>query len=487
MKLQNSLKLLLFLVATVFLYNCSKNNEDLPQNIEINDFVWGGMNAYYKWQGNVPDLSDRKFSSRSELNSYLSSFSDPNDLFNSLLSYPDEYPKDPNRVFSWIVDDYIALQNAFQGRRVTSGLKVVVVPYENGSDNVYAYVRDVVSGSDAAKKGVTRGMIFNKINGQQLLKSNYRDLFNSNPYTITVSSSFNGGNPIDGTTNIELIKTEIDENPVKITKVIQQGGNKIGYLMYNQFSSNYDGQLNAAFADFKSQGVTHLIVDLRYNGGGSIRSAVYLSSMITGQFNGQLFAQQVWNEKVMTNVTNQEQFKDYFTDRIYNKDEDGNVVLNEAINSLGLTTVYFIVSNNTASASELVINGLKPYIDVKLVGTETVGKQVGSVTLYDGDNYTKKNINPRHNWAMQPIVLEITNKNGENNPEGYKAEVQIAETPNSLGGLGEVTEPLLARTLQYISTGARGTTQNKIISREKLWNPEMNNLDYQTMYINLNK
>lgn len=487
MMIRNSLKALLFIVTTIFLYNCSKN-EDIPQDIEINDFVWGGMNAYYKWQGSVPDLSDRKFSSRSELNGYLSSFSDPANLFNSLLSYPNEYPKDPDRVFSWIVDDYVALQNSFQGRRTTSGIKAVVAPYENGSDSVYVYVRDVIIGSDAEAKGVTRGMIFNKINGQHLLQGNYRSLFDNNPYTITLASSFNGGNPIAGTTDIELVKTETPENPVKIAKVITQGSKKIGYLMYNQFASSYDGQLNAAFADFKSQGITDLIVDLRYNGGGSVNSAVYLSSMITGQFNGELFSQQIWNEKVMANVKNQEQFKDYFTDRIYNKNSDGNVVLNEVINSVGMTTVYFIVTDDTASASELVINGLKAYIDVKLVGTETVGKQVGSITLFDGEDYTTKNINPRHRWAMQPITFEITNKDGENNPNGYNPEVQFTEDPANLGVLGDITEPMLARTLQYISTGARGvSTQNRTTSREKLWNSEMDNLDYQNMYLDINR
>lgn len=486
MKMLQFPKLILFFIAISLFLNCSKT-EEIPQDIEINDFVWGGMNAYYKWQGNIPDLSDRKFSSRPELNSYLATFSNPNDLFNSLLDYSNENPKDPNKVFSWITDDYPALLDAFDGTRTTSGMKITSVPYENGSDSVYVYVRDVIKGSDADTKGVKRGMIFNQINGQYLLQNNYLSLFDNNSFSITLADDFNGGNPITGTTIIDLIKRQTIENPVKIAKVIQQSGRKVGYLMYNQFSSNFDRQLNQAFANFKAQGITDLIVDLRYNGGGSVRTAVYLASMITGQFNKELFAQEIWNEKVMSDSRiNQEQFKNYFTDQIFNKDREGNVIVDEALNSVKMTTVYFIVTDRTASASELVINGLKPYIDVRLVGNETVGKQVGSITLFDGEDYSRKNVNPRHTWAMQPIVLEITNKEGKNNPNGYTPEVKMTENPANLGVLGEVDEPMLAKTLRYMLTGAReSASKNQKKTIKKLWSPEMNYLDYQNMYVDV--
>lgn len=474
MMIRNSLKILFFLTTFCFLYNCSKT-EYIPENLKINDFVWGGMNAYYKWQSNVPDLSDERFSTRPQLNSYLEGFNSPNDLFNSLL-----YQFGTVDRFSWIVDDYIALENSFQGIRTTSGIKGVVKNYENGSDSVFVYVRDIVKGSSAEQKGLSRGAIINKVNGQHLLQNNYKNLFSNNTFTVTIADNYNGGNPIAGNTTIEVTKTQIQENPIRVDKVIQQNGKKIGYLMYNQFSTSYDDELNAAFAKFKAQGITDLIVDLRYNGGGSVRTAIYLGSMITGQFKDKLYAQQIWNEKVMKNVDNN-RFKSYFTDQINN----GEVT--ETINSVGMKTVYFIVSENTASASELVINALKPYIDVKLVGTKTVGKQVGSITLYDSDNYKKNgpNFNTTHAWAMQPIVLEITNKNGENNPEGYVPEVPIQEDPTNLGVIGDVNEPLLARTLQYIFTGKKGKTAQRTVATKTLWDFSMENPDYQNMYVEL--
>ena len=68
--------------------------------------------------------------------------------------------------------------------------------------------------------------------------------------------------------------------------------------MYNQFASSFDGELNAAFATLQSENITDLIVDLRYNGGGSVRTATYLGGMVTGQFDGELFSREIWNSKV---------------------------------------------------------------------------------------------------------------------------------------------------------------------------------------------
>ncbi|WP_299681766.1 S41 family peptidase [uncultured Tenacibaculum sp.] len=474
-------KFLLLLIISAAI-SCSKS-EDIPQELEINDFVWGGLNAYYKWQGEVPDLADNKFSTREQLNNYLAGFSSPNDLFNSLIYRPGEVDR-----FSWIVDDYVAHNNSLQGIRSTNGMKLIGVRYSDGSGNIFIVVRDVIPGSDADTKGITRGMIINEVNGTQLTSANVNGLLDPDSYTISLAD-YNGGNPVANGTTIDLVKEQIQENAVKIAKVITQGANKIGYLMYNQFSTPYDGDLNNAFATFRNEGITDLIIDLRYNGGGSVRTATYLASMISGQPTTNVFSQQIWNDKVMNSISNRDFFLNYFTDRLRNTDANGQVIIDEPINTVNLSSVYFIVTGRTASASELVINGLLPYIDVNLVGTQTVGKQVGSITLYDSDDYTRTgpNFNNNHTWAMQPIVLEIQNKDGQNEPNGYTPEVILEEDVANLGVLGDPTEPLLARTIQYITTGSRGSS---ILSRSSslqktIWNSEMKNLDYNNMYIEL--
>lgn len=478
------LKTPLILLFSILIVSCVEK-EDTPKNIEVQDFVWKGLNAYYLWQNEVSDLSDRRFNNDQELYGYLSGFSDPKNLFYSLLYMPNEYPKDPNKTYSWIVDDYIALEEAFAGIRLTSGMKLKGADYADGSGNYYVYVYDVVKGSDAETKGITRGMIITEVNGTTLTSANASSLFNNNSFTVHLAD-YNNGNPVSNGNTISVTKMQLTENPIKATNVITSGSHTIGYLMYNQFSKNFDGNLNAEFANFKSANITDLIIDLRYNGGGSIQTATYLGSMITGQFTDELFAKQVWNQKVME-VINPESLLNNFTNRIVNKDQQGTVVLDEAINSLNLNTIYFIVSENSASASELVINGLNPYIDVKLVGTQTYGKHVGSITLYDSDNYSRNGSNLKnHTWAMQPIVLEIQNKDGKNAPEGFIPEVVLEEDPGNLGVLGDPTEPLLERTINYITTGVKGaqkTTKKNQLSPS--WNSNMMYPDYNNMYVKL--
>ncbi len=477
------LKTSLILFLSILIVSCS-SKEDTPANIEIQNFVWKGLNAYYLWQDQVPNLSDRRFNNDQELYSYLGQNGNPADFFYSLLYLPNEYPKDPNRTYSWIVDDYIALRQAFSGIRLTSGMKVEGADYIDGSGDYYVYVYDVVKGSDADANGVTRGMLITEVNGTKITRANANTLFGGDSFTIHLAD-YNMGNPLSNGTTITLTKTQITENPIKEAKVIIEGTRKIGYLMYNQFSRDFDQQLNAVFTDFKSEIIDDLIIDLRYNGGGSVQTAVYLGSMITGQFNGDLFAKEVWNSKVME-VTDPNLLINNFTDRILNKDNDGKVILDETINSVEMPTVYFIVSDESASASELVINALDAYIDVKLVGIQTYGKHVGSITLFDSDNFRENGpgFNTNHTWAMQPIVLEIQNKDGQNKPDGFIPEVTMDEDPGNLGILGDPTEPLLERTIQYIVNGARGTSSAKsAIRTSPSWNSSMTNPDYNNMYV----
>ena len=481
MKTRFFLSLVAFVLTILSFTNCSKT-ENITADIEINDFVWRGMNVYYKWQSDVPDLSDTRFSKQSELNDYLKGFSSPDNLFYNILYYPNEYPKDPNTTYSWIVDDYIALENSFQAIRLTSGMKLRGAYYANGSGEFYIYVYDVVIGSDADSKGITRGMYITEIDGIKLTPSNVNELLSITNYTISLAD-FNNGNPITNGTTVTINQSEVQENPIKIATTLNEGGKTIGYLMYNQFSSAFDDELNMAFATFKSDGITDLIIDLRYNGGGSVRTASYLGTMISGLSQDNVFSKQVWNEKVMTN-TNNELFTTFFPSVI---DHDN---INEVINSVDLTTVYFIVSDRTASASELIINALTPYIDVKLVGTQTYGKHVGSITLYDSDNYLKggPNFNENHAWALQPIVLEIQNKNNENEPDGFIPEVTIEETPDSLEPFGDPEEALLKRTIAYIINGNRGTFQKSKTSSTHIlsdWNSNRVYKDYNTMYYDL--
>ena len=144
------------------------------------------------------------------------------------------------------------------------------------------------------------------------------------------------------------------------------------------------------------------MLDLRYNSGGSIQSATRLASMITGESTtDKVFSKERWNNKINAYFESEDPdaLKNLFVDKM------GSTSLNR----LNLTKVYILTTQSTASASELIINGLKPYIDVVQIGDLTTGKNVGSITIYDSPTFGKENRNPNHRYAMQPIVLKIVN------------------------------------------------------------------------------
>jgi C-terminal processing protease CtpA/Prc len=121
-----------------------------------------------------------------------------------------------------------------------------------------------------------------------------------------------------------------------------------------------------------------------------------------------------------------------------------------------MTKIYILTSASTASASELVINGLKPYINVIQIGDLTVGKNVGSVTLYDSPTFGKEKRNPNHRYAMQPIVLKIVNGVGFGDYQnGLAPTFQLKETLSNLDVLGSPTEPLLSLAIGKITGTAR--------------------------------
>lgn len=435
----------IFIIILVFftLYGCEKNDDSLkvPAELEVQNFIWKGLNLYYLWQDDVPDLADDRFANQGELNTYLSNFNDPFALFNNLRVDPSI-----DR-FSVLVEDYVFLENLFQGVTKNNGMEFTLRFKPGSQTDIYGVVNYVIPNSDAEAKNITRGMIFYAVDGQTLTVDNYRNLIAANSYTINLANFDNGAITPNGT-SILLTKTELTENPVFLTKVIQTSNQKVGYLMYNGFTANYDLQLNQAFGTLKSEGVTDLVLDLRYNGGGSVLTATRLASMITGQFTGQLFAKQQWNSKIQTyfEENNPAQLVNNFT----------NTINNTAINDLNLTRIYILTTGGTASASELVINGLKPYIEVIQIGTKTTGKNVGSITLYDSPSFNKENVNKNHKYAMQPIVIKTINKDGFGDYQnGILPTTELAENPGNMGVLGNENEPFLSTALGLINGNAR--------------------------------
>ena len=404
-----------FLMLVVTLESCNKNDGITPSDKgSINNFVWKGMNSWYNWQTSVPDLSDTKDDDFEAYNSYLNGYSTPEELFYSLLSQ-EETKVDPDTGeksyrFSWIVNDYVALNKQFQGIAKSYGLRLQAVDISDSNDLIILYVRYVNPdfASPANNAGIKRGDVSNALDGVVLTESNYNDTVGKlSNETVTLSIVTENGTLIADKT---ITAVEISEDPVYLKKVFADiNGKKVGYLVYNGFRSSYNDELNAAFAYFKSEGIQELVLDLRLNGGGSVETTAYLASMIYANAGNDKFAELKYNSKHLdrngtANFSN--------TLNIY--DVNGKGIGNETINRLtNITQLYVLTSGSTASASEMIINGLRPFIPVKVVGTKTYGKNVGSITLYDSpsSDYTKESsANSSHLYAMQPIVFQIYNK-----------------------------------------------------------------------------
>jgi hypothetical protein len=199
--------------------------------------------------------------------------------------------------------------------------------------------------------------------------------------------------------------------------------------------------------------------------------------MITGQFNGQLFAQQQWNSKIQSffEENNPSQLVNNFT----------NSIENTPVNSLNLSRVYILTTGTTASASELVINGLKPYVTVIQIGTKTIGKNVGSVTLYDSPTFSKENRNSRHKFAMQPIVIKTINKDGFGEYQDGLIPTHVQpENPGNMGVLGSENEPYLSIALGLINGDGRYILQDENQFGKELQNSKSLQRFGNDMYIN---
>lgn len=412
--------------------------EDMDDNfkpastLDIQNFIYRGLNYYYLYKADKPELANDAFPNQNDLDDFLNTFDSPESLF--------DYLKSPQDRFSNLYSDFTIIEDALNGISVSNGMEFGLVYYPDGSNNVFGYVRYVLPNTDAETQGLMRGDLFTSIDGQQLTNSNFNDLLAPNSYTVGLAT-FDGSSFIPTGQNVLLNKTQYNENPVFKVQTLDINGAKTGYLAYNSFTKNYDTQLNDAFAQFKSEGVTNLVLDLRYNGGGSVETATDLASMITGQFNGQIFYKEYWNaDRQAANAK----------DGLF----DSSISNGSAINSLNLSKVYIITTRRSASASELVINGLNPYINTVQVGDTTTGKFQASFLLYDAPapQFSRENANPSHSYVMLPLVFKTSNVAGNTDfVNGLFPEIVLKENYFNLGQLGDENEPLLAAALSEIA------------------------------------
>ncbi len=311
-------------------------------------------------------------------------------------------------------------------------------------DSIYWFVSYVYDQSTAGAAGVKRGWIVNKINGTQLVYDQAGiNMLNNIFFGTATTASFEFIKPDKSTTTESLSKSTFQANSVLYKGILTPGGKKVGYLVFNQFfGAPSRAELREAFTLFQSEGITDLVVDLRYNPGGSTETQDTLANLIaplaadnqkmyTYQFNPQL---QQGNFPLLKKKPGYQKVS--FS-------EATNTVNYEKAGTLNLGRVFFIVTHSSASASELIINNLKPYMDVKLIGDTTYGKPVGFFPIQV------------FNYAVYPVSFRTINSVGHADYySGFAPDKLSADGVNK--DWGDITEPSLAAALNYIASGTFG-------------------------------
>lgn len=422
------------LLLLVFVTACQEDDPSpdasVTQNVKVNEWILENMQYWYLWNNQLPTSLDKK--------------ADPETFFRSLLNSQDR--------FSWIQDNYQELLNSLQGISKEAGYEYVLYKENESSSNVLVQVLYVKSGSPAEASGLKRGDIITHINDQQITTANYQTLLKSirENHVVRYKPLLVDEQKFGDEKSVSLAAIQYTENPHHLTKVIETGGKRIGYYMYNFFANGtdsnpnvYDVEMDKIFSSFKSSGITDLVLDLRFNSGGSESSANSLASYVgKGIDNTKTFARRNYNSMVEKEIIgNPEMGKSFLTTTFSNKAANIGNMLNGG-------RIYILTSSRTASASELIINALKPFMEVFLIGDVTYGKNVGSISLYEEND-------PNNTWGLQPIVVKVYNSLDQSDySNGFIPNVLQKDNSLYLQPLGDIKETLLSVAIDQITGSA---------------------------------
>jgi len=447
------INLLIFLfIITVFVGCTDKDVEPIDQADStsatsyeaINTWIYEVMNDAYFWYDKMPGEST------------LNHTVDPTDFFEMLV-----YQRTTLDRFSMVTDDIDALQNEFNGVSKIFGISYLLSSIDNTDTNIGMFLNLVVKGSPAEAAGLKRGDIILKVNGTQLTRTNYSTLLGSSETATFTLGTLNGTTISASSTTITVTKAEVSEDPVAFSTVIDKTtyGKTIGYLVYTQFvpgttanATKYDDELRQVFASFKSKGVNELVLDLRFNPGGYISSAETLASLIGKNISSsKIFYKEQWNDKYIA---------------YWQKSQGANALnynfLNES-NNIGsnLNRVFVLTSNGTASASELVINGLKPYMEVITIGEHTAGKNLFGSLIEDDQN--------RWKWGLYMMLGQTANANNESSYgtlNGMTPTYTVVDSNIPFRAFGDDNETLFGKVLSVmgipVSEGGRLAVTKKL-------------------------
>lgn len=432
MKTENRWAILLLIILAIFT-GCEEEPVPEPDpdpgkqeapalTQKVNNFIKDAMEDVYLWYKELPNI-DTKYEMDSKA------------YFDKLLYTEDKW--------SFITDDIAALENSFEGIEKSYGWSLAFGRFSD-TQTIFALVEFVYPNTPAANAGFKRGDMIFQMNNNDIVDENYRDLLNGNSISVSYGQ-YIIDQGISNVKTVSLTAQELNLNPVLIKKVIQESGHKIGYLFYAQYISNFNTSLDTAFQYFLDEGITDLVVDLRYNPGGFTSAAQHFCSSIAPvnvvtQRNTLVTFQ--WNDK----------YQQYWTQNNVKNQLEVNFMSSVPV-KLGLNKVHILTGSGTASASELSITGLKPYMAVTTVGETTYGKYTASITLKPEDFYENASyFSEFDNWGIQPIVIRYANSQGVTDfKDGFAPNIEVEDDLWSPIPLGDKNEALLKAAIEDIT------------------------------------
>lgn len=408
-------------------------DDGLAVSERINQFIVEGVQSVYLWE----DMTDWSYYNTKEV---FAAYANHSKLFDKFIHTDDRW--------SSLSEDIKGLEDEFNGVSTTFGytLSVYYHPFaDSKSKEVIAVVLYTAAGSPAEAAGLKRGDILVEMNGGKITEDNYRNLYFASSLILQRGVVASDGQSITTQPdNISMTAVEMYENPVNTYKIINKGTHKVGYLCYTGYQKESESDLVRVFSEFKSAGVTDVVLDLRYNPGGYARTALILSSILAPK--------DVVKRK---DVYLEHHYNNAYTNYYKSKGDDMKDRFTDTLSvNMDLKRLYVLTSGGTASASEATIVGLDPYLEMIRIGETTSGKYCGGILFSPEDLYGKKYqsyYSDFANWGMYIMIYRYANINGITSfTGGLEPDIQAKEVWSALKPFGDEDDPLLGRALAHI-------------------------------------
>ena len=399
-----------------------------PENkvtLKVNEFIYEGLRSEYLWENtinwNAIDFKKEK---------------DSHAFFKRLIYKDDRWTS--------LTDNAEAWNQGFAGISTTYGFDLRF-SYIGQTEELVAIVRYVYPGTPADRAGIRRGDLLLKLNGGPITVKNYADFYDKP--TIVVNKGILKDKTLTAEpVGVAMTAVEMYQDPILKDTVINKDGHRVGYLCYSDYTERSTAELIKVFTRFKTAGVTDVVLDLRYNGGGYVSTARALCSILAPEAamkKKERFLFKLWNENYMS----------YWKSKGRNDELYETFVDTLGIN-MNLNRLYILTGKGTASASELTLTGLTPYMDVVQIGDTTHGKFCGGIVLMPKHLWWDKSASYYQeikNWGMYVMIYKFSNKRNDEFPRGFAPKYVVKEYLLELYSFGDERDPLLGKALELIT------------------------------------